>query len=107
MNALPSPLDRLKILINSSTPIVIMETVEEMRALSLVRAACSDLGLAVFEWTIADGLLDPAAVSPLPRRHRRIPKAVPYCRRAPRLPLRGRPCTTPPTPSRPSPTSRP
>ena len=50
-------LDRLKILINSSTPIVIMETVEELRALSLVRAACSDLSLAVFEWTIADGLI--------------------------------------------------
>ncbi len=53
MNAL----DRLKILINSSTPIVVMETVEELRALSLVRAACSDLSLAVFEWTIADGLI--------------------------------------------------
>ncbi len=52
-----SPLDRLKVLINSSTPIVVMETVEEVRALSLVHAACSDLSLAVFEWTIADGLV--------------------------------------------------
>jgi hypothetical protein len=51
------PLKRLKILINSSTPIVVMETVEEMRALALVRRACSDLSLAVFEWTIADGLV--------------------------------------------------
>ncbi len=57
MNSLASPLDRLKVLINSSTPIVVMETVEEMRALSLVRTACSDLSLAVFEWTIADGLV--------------------------------------------------
>ena len=50
------PLERLKILINSSTPIVVMETVEELRAVSLVRHACSELNLAVFEWTIADGL---------------------------------------------------
>src|SRR5271166_5731805 len=51
------PLDRLKVLINSSTPIVVMETVEEVRALSLVRLACSQPSLAVFEWTIADGLV--------------------------------------------------
>jgi hypothetical protein len=63
------PLARLKILINSSTPIVVMETVEEMRALSLVRTACSDLSLALFEWTIADGLVrsgsDAAAPQPV------------------------------------------
>src|SRR5271157_2974478 len=52
-----SPIERLKVLINSSTPIVVMETVEEVRALTLVRAACSELSLAVFEWTIADGLV--------------------------------------------------
>ena len=52
-----NPIDRLKILINSSTPIVVMETVEEVRALTLVRTACSDLSLAVFEWSIADGLV--------------------------------------------------
>jgi ATP-dependent 26S proteasome regulatory subunit len=52
-----NPLDRLKVLINSSTPIVVMETVEEPRAVSLVRQACSDLNMAVFEWTIADGLV--------------------------------------------------
>ena len=52
-----APLDRLKVLINSSTPIVVMETVEEPRAVSLVRQACSDLDMAVFEWTIADGLV--------------------------------------------------
>jgi hypothetical protein len=54
---LERPIDRLKVLINSSTPIVVMETVEEVRALSLVRMACSELNLAVFEWTIADGLV--------------------------------------------------
>src|SRR5215470_4982188 len=49
-------LDRLKILIDSSTPIIVMETVEEMRAVDLVREASSTLNLAVFEWTIANGL---------------------------------------------------
>jgi hypothetical protein len=53
----PSPLDRLEVLINSSTPIVVMETVEEPRAVALVRQACSDLNMAIFEWTIADGLV--------------------------------------------------
>ena len=50
-------LDRLKVLINSSTPIVVMETAEESRAVALVRAACSELNMATFEWTIADGLV--------------------------------------------------
>jgi SpoVK/Ycf46/Vps4 family AAA+-type ATPase len=38
-------LDRLKVLINSSTPIVVMETSEEMRAVSLVRTACTELNM--------------------------------------------------------------
>src|ERR1700681_301962 len=62
-----TPFDRLKVLINSSTPIVVMETVEEVRALALVRAACSDLSLPIFEWSIADGLIrsgSSAAVAP-------------------------------------------
>lgn len=49
-------LDRLKVLIDSSTPIVVMETVEEMRAVRMVRIACSNLNLATFEWSIASGL---------------------------------------------------
>ncbi|MBI1740196.1 MAG: AAA family ATPase [Candidatus Koribacter versatilis] len=60
MNAL----ERLKVLINSSTPIVVMETVEEVRALTLVRAACSELNMAVFEWTVADGLVRSGANAP-------------------------------------------
>ena len=52
-----SPIERLKVLLNSPTPIVVMETVEETRAVSLVRMACSELSLAVFEWSIADGLV--------------------------------------------------
>ena len=54
---LPDGLERLKVLINSSTPIVVMETSEEVRAVNLVRAACAELNMATFEWTIADGLV--------------------------------------------------
>src|SRR5215471_4066283 len=50
-------LERLKVLIDSSTPIVVMETVEEVRAVRMVRAACSALNLAVFEWSVATGLM--------------------------------------------------
>ena len=34
-----------------------METVEEVRAVAMVRAASAELSLAVFEWTVADGLV--------------------------------------------------
>jgi hypothetical protein len=50
-------LNRLKVLVNSSTPIVVMETSEELRAVNLVRAACAELNMATFEWSIADGLV--------------------------------------------------
>jgi SpoVK/Ycf46/Vps4 family AAA+-type ATPase len=55
--AMPETLERLKILIDSSTPIVAMETAEEVRAVRMVRAACSSLNLAVFEWSVASGLM--------------------------------------------------
>jgi hypothetical protein len=57
-------LDRLKVLINSSTPIVVMETSEEVHAVSMVRAACSQLNMATFEWSIADGLLRSVSNAP-------------------------------------------
>src|SRR5579864_4842470 len=68
-------LERLKVLIDSSTPIVVMETVEEVRAVRMARAACAALNLAAFEWTIASGLarsgsnpaapaVDPGAFAP-------------------------------------------
>ena len=50
-------LQRLKVLIDSSTPIVAMETVEEVRAVRMVRAACTALNLAAFEWSVASGLI--------------------------------------------------
>jgi SpoVK/Ycf46/Vps4 family AAA+-type ATPase len=58
-------LDRLKVLINSSTPIVVMETSEETRAVSMVRAACAALNMATFEWSIADGLLRSGGNAPV------------------------------------------
>lgn len=57
-------LDRLKVLINSSTPIVVMETSEEMRAVNLARTACSELNMATFEWSIADGLVRSGSNAP-------------------------------------------
>ncbi len=61
-------LDRLKVLINSSTPIVVMETSEEMLAVSMVRAACSQLNMATFEWTIADGLVRSGSGAPVEQK---------------------------------------
>lgn len=61
-------LDRLKVLINSSTPIVVMETSEEMRAVSTVRAACTELNMATFEWSIADGLVRSGTNTPVEAR---------------------------------------
>jgi SpoVK/Ycf46/Vps4 family AAA+-type ATPase len=49
-------LGTLKVLIDSFAPIVVMETVEEVRAVRLVRVACASLNLATFEWSIASGL---------------------------------------------------
>ena len=54
---MPDGPDRLKVLIDSSTPIIVMETVEEVRAVRMVRAACTALNLATFEWSVATGLL--------------------------------------------------
>jgi ATP-dependent 26S proteasome regulatory subunit len=61
---MPETAERLKVLINSSTPIVVMETVEEMRAVDLVRLTCADLNMAVFEWSIADGLVRCGSATP-------------------------------------------
>ena len=58
-------LDRLKVLVNSSTPIIVMETSEEMRAVNVVRTACSQLNMATFEWSIADGLVRSGSNAPL------------------------------------------
>jgi hypothetical protein len=64
-NLMAGTLERLKILINSSTPILVMETVEEMRAVGLVRTASTDLNMAVFEWSVADGLVRSGSGAPV------------------------------------------
>ena len=66
-------LERLKVLINSSTPIVVVETVEEVRAVRMVRAACSSLNLAAFEWTVASGLVRSGSGSLESRLEMQIP----------------------------------
>ena len=66
-------MDRLKILINSSTPIVVMETVEELRAVRMIKAACNDLKLATFEWSIAAGLVRCGANAPDPEFEDALP----------------------------------
>ena len=60
-----NPLERLRILINSSTPVVVMETVEEVRALKMVCSVCAEMNLPVFEWSIADGLTRCGSRSPV------------------------------------------
>ena len=46
-----------------------METVEEMLATRLVREAASPLNLAVFEWTVASGLVRcGSTTSPTPKK---------------------------------------
>jgi SpoVK/Ycf46/Vps4 family AAA+-type ATPase len=97
MNPPESPLNRLKVLINSSTPIVVMETVEEARALSLVRTACSELSLAVFEWTIADGLVRSGSgvAAPQPVVQARVEKTTMWSSRDPVVRSETRVSTTP------------
>src|ERR1700758_2131451 len=58
-------LDRLRVLINSSSPIVMMETAEEASAVTMVRAVCSEQNMAIFEWTIADGLVRSGSNAPV------------------------------------------
>lgn len=65
MQSMSSPGERLKVLLNSSTPIVIIETVEEVRAVELVRMASAELDLPVFEWNIADGLTRSGSNTPV------------------------------------------
>jgi len=42
-----------------------METVEETRAVALVREACAELNLPTFEWSIADGLVRSGTLAPV------------------------------------------
>jgi SpoVK/Ycf46/Vps4 family AAA+-type ATPase len=70
-------LERLKILINSSTPIIVMETAEETLAVGMVRTACSELSMATFEWSIADGLVRSGSQVPADARKISVTTAAP------------------------------
>jgi SpoVK/Ycf46/Vps4 family AAA+-type ATPase len=50
------PKELLKVIIDSNTPMVLIETAEEIRALEIIREAAGELNIPVFEWSIADGL---------------------------------------------------
>jgi SpoVK/Ycf46/Vps4 family AAA+-type ATPase len=50
------PKELLKVIIDSNTPMVLIETAEEVRALEIIRAAAAELNMSVFEWSVADGL---------------------------------------------------
>jgi SpoVK/Ycf46/Vps4 family AAA+-type ATPase len=66
-----SPKELLKVIIDSNTPMVLIETAEELRALGVIREAASELNMPVFEWSVADGLQrahgsGPVQVPPIP-----------------------------------------
>ncbi|HZG40107.1 MAG TPA: AAA family ATPase [Nodosilinea sp.] len=44
-------------LVMSFHPVVVIDTVEEERVQGLISAACNDMQMAVFEWSIAQGLM--------------------------------------------------
>jgi hypothetical protein len=44
-------------LVMSFHPVIVIETVEEERVQALIQAACSDMQMSVFEWSIAQGLM--------------------------------------------------
>jgi SpoVK/Ycf46/Vps4 family AAA+-type ATPase len=71
MPAPSNPKDLLKVIIDSNTPMVLIETAEELRALAVIREAASELNMPVFEWSVADGLqrangTGPIQVPPIP-----------------------------------------
>ncbi|MBX3474486.1 MAG: AAA family ATPase [Planctomycetes bacterium] len=52
----PDPLDELKLLVRSRHPLITIETVEEQRALELIKRLCNDLDCALFLWTSTEGM---------------------------------------------------
>ncbi|PSN16971.1 AAA family ATPase [filamentous cyanobacterium CCT1] len=52
-----SSVQHFQTLVTSFHPIVVIDTVEEERVQGLIKAACSDMQMAVFEWSVAQGLM--------------------------------------------------
>jgi hypothetical protein len=44
-------------LVNSFHPVIMIDTVEEERVETLINSACNDMQMALFEWSIAQGLM--------------------------------------------------
>ncbi len=49
--------DDLRVLVQAKSPLIIIETYEELRALALIKRLAVNLMRPVFQWTITDGLL--------------------------------------------------
>ena len=58
----------LKTLILSHHPLVLMDTLEEDRAADLLEAACDELGMPMFEWSMTRGLCRRNETLPLSRQ---------------------------------------
>jgi hypothetical protein len=54
---LKNSVQHFQTLVMSFHPVIAIETVEEERVATLINAACNDLQMAVFEWSIAQGLM--------------------------------------------------
>ncbi|MBE9137684.1 AAA family ATPase [Nodosilinea sp. LEGE 07088] len=55
--ALNPSVQHFQTLITSFHPVVVIDTVEEERVQGLISAACADMQMTVFEWSIAQGLM--------------------------------------------------
>lgn len=55
--SLKASVQHFQTLVNSFHPVIVIETVEEERVETLINAACNEMQMAVFEWSIAGGLM--------------------------------------------------
>lgn len=55
--SLKTSVQHFQTLVMSFHPVIVIDTVEEERVETLINAACNDLQMAVFEWSIAQGLM--------------------------------------------------
>lgn len=55
--SLKTSVEYFQTLVTSFHPVVVIDTVEEERVQGLISSACNDMQMAVFEWTVAQGLM--------------------------------------------------
>src|SRR5215203_144689 len=63
--AVPSAVHELKTLVLSRHPAIAIETSEEERLETLLRAVAADVPLAIFEWSVTKGLRRPGGEQPV------------------------------------------